>query len=271
MAEAEAINPPSDVGPDDPLSTAPQVRLPEFTGPLDLLLHLIQRNRFAITDIPIAVICDQYHEQIAAMQELDLDLAGEFLWMAAWLLHLKSRTVLPRVQSEEEGDDPQAELVERLLEYRRVKDLAGLLYDIDVIRRGVWPSEAPPPEAPTEVELDWEAVDLRLLARTYLRAMERCAAANPPPIRVIPLRYTVGDTMRDIYRRVRGEGLFPLLRHLHRRPDPEEVVTMVVATLELARLGGVRAEQRRPFAEIYLRPGPRELDPDGMLRGIDGA
>ncbi len=262
----------SDAGPTELMARErPElpVELPAFTGPLDLLLHLIQKNKMSIYDIPIASICNQYHEHLQTMQELDLEVAGEFLWMASWLVQLKSRTLLPRVTEEE---DPRAELVERLLEYRRVKELAALLWDQDVVRRCVWPAQASPAtvEPAGEPELDWEEVDIRTLARAYLEAMDHFAATHPPPLAILPLRYTVETTMRDLYGEVLREGLVPLLRHLHTRSDPEEVVTLVVATLELARLGGIRAEQRRRFAEIYLRPGPARLEVERMFTGEAG-
>jgi segregation and condensation protein A len=245
-------------------STGPPVSLGVFSGPLDLLLHLIRKNEVSIYDIPIATICDQFQAHIEAMHELDLEIAGEFLWMASWLLALKSRLLLPRHEDEEE--DPRQELVERLLEYRRVKELASILYEKDVVRRCLWSPGFEPELDPGEVELDWEEVDLRLLAKAYLEVMERFAVSHPPPLQILPLRYRVHDKMREIYRRVLADGLLALLRDLHRRADVEEVVALFVATLELVRVGAVCAEQGRPFAEIYLRPGPRELDLEDLER-----
>jgi segregation and condensation protein A len=243
----------------------PAVELAVFSGPLDLLLHLIRKNEVSIYDIPIFSICDQYNEHLQAIQDLDLDVAGEFLWMASWLLHLKSRMLLPQVA--EGGEDPREELVERLLAYRRVKELASFLHDSDTVRRCLWiPAMRPPVDNPQEVELDWEDVDLRLLARTYLEVMQRFEAAHPPPLEIAPLRYSVEEKMKDIYARVMSGGVMPLLRHLHSRSDPDEVVAVVVATLELVRLRGVFAEQRRPFAEIYLRPGDRSLSVPELLQ-----
>lgn len=241
----------------------PPVELPTFSGPLDLLLHLIRANDLSIYDIPIALICEQYHDHLAAMQELDLEVAGEYLWMASWLLHLKSRMLLPRRDDEQE--DPREELVERLLEYRRVKELAALLHDKDVIRRCLWCPAVAPDLQPEDTEIDWEHVDLLVLARTYLEVMQRFKATHPPPLRVIPLRYRVHDKMREIYDRVSSEGAVALLRDLHGRLEAEEVVVVFVAALELVRIGAVRAEQRRAFAEIYLRRGDRRLE-DGDLR-----
>jgi len=240
----------------------PPIELPTFSGPLDLLLHLIRANDVSIYDIPIALICDQYHEHLATMQELDLEVAGEYLWMASWLLHLKSRLLLPRHDDAEE--DPRQELVERLLEYRRVKELAALLHDKDMVRRCLWSPAVIAEVDAGETDIDWEQVDLRVLAQTYLDVMQRFAAAHPPPLQVIPLRFNVPDKMREIYRTVLDQGSMSLLRHLHARPDAEEVVVLFVATLELVRLGAVRASQRRPFAEIYLRRGARSLTEDRL-------
>lgn len=250
---------------DPGLDTGPAlaVELPQFSGPLDLLLHLIRKNKVSIYDIPIARICDQYHEYLRAMEELDLELAAEFLWMAAWLLHVKSRTLLPRAPSDEE--DPREQLVERLLEYRRVKDVAAQLYEQDVVRRCLWIPALATELGADENEVDWEDVDLRLLAQLYLEAMQRFEASHPPPLEVLPLRFKVEEKMRELYLRIREDGLMPLLRFLHSKADNEEVVTVVVATLELVRLGGVLAEQRRPFAEIYLRPGKRALGATELL------
>lgn len=237
---------------------SPPVELTVFSGPLDLLLHLIRKNEVSIYDIPIFSICDQYNAHLRGMQELDLDIAGEFLWMASWLLHLKSKMLLPQVMEGEE--DPREELVERLLAYRRVKELASFLYDTDTVRRCLWtPGLKTELDDGGEPELDWEDVDLRLLAETYLQVMQRFAAAHPPPLQVLPLRYNVQQKMQDIYRRVLEDGLMPLLRHLNSRSDPEEVAAVMVATLELVRLRGVFAEQSVPFAEIYLRPGDHQL------------
>ncbi len=246
----------------------PPVELPVFSGPLDLLLHLIRKHELSIYDIPIVQVCDQYHAFLRAMRDLDLDIAGEYLWMASWLLHLKSKMLLPQTAKDE--GDPREELVERLLAYRRVKELASMLHDTDLVRRCLWnPSIGG--ARPAEGELDWEDVDLRLLARCYLEAMQRFEASHPPALEVLPLRFNVEETMREIYHRVVSDGLLPLLRHLNSRSDPEEIVTVIVGVLELVRLRGVFAEQRLPFAEIYLRPGDRALSPRELLmRGENG-
>ncbi|HET8916627.1 MAG TPA: segregation/condensation protein A, partial [Candidatus Binatia bacterium] len=107
-----------------------RVQLEIFEGPLDLLLHLIKKNEVSITDIPIATITEQYLATLEVMQAFNLDVAGEFLVMAATLIHIKSRMLLPMTDDEddeEEGTDPRQELVRRLLEYQRFKDAADQL------------------------------------------------------------------------------------------------------------------------------------------------
>jgi segregation and condensation protein A len=249
--------------------SGPPVSLTVFSGPLELLLYLIRKNELSIYDIPIVEICDQYHEHIRTMEELDLEIAGDFLWMAAWLLQLKSKMLLPRKETEE--PDPREELVERLLAYRRVKELASLLHDHDLVRGCVWPAGIPARFSDQDIQVDWEEVDLQLLAETYLSVMQRFAAAHPPPLEVLPLRYNVQSKMREIVRRIAEEKLVPLLHRDGRRPSPEEMVVLVVAALELVRLGGVRADQRQPFSEIYLRRGDRKLDPETLESPESGA
>lgn len=244
-------------------STVLPVELAVFSGPLDLLLHLIKKEEVSIYDIPIARICDQYHDHLRSMAELDLHVAGEFLWMASWLLQLKSRLLLP--SSRDAGEDPRAELVDRLIEYRRVKELAAMLYEAHTVRSHQWGAEVPFEQRGEEGELDLDEVDLDVLARAYRLVMERFAMANPPPLEVIPLRFTVEEKMREIFTAVRRDGTLPLLRHLLRNQGSEEIVAAIVAALELVRLGGVIADQVTPFAEIYLRHTGRELDPDAFF------
>jgi len=125
------------------------VQLPIFEGPLDLLLHLIKKNEVSITDIPIATITEQYLATLELMETLSLDVAGEFLVMASTLVHIKSRMLLPAgadEPDEEEGIDPREELIRRLLEYQRYKDVAGQLDQREILTRDVFIRAAPPTE-----------------------------------------------------------------------------------------------------------------------------
>lgn len=261
---------PMIVEPDSSLPPGtPAVELPDFSGPLDLLLHLVRKNKLSIYDIPISKICDQYHEHLAQMHVLDLEIAGEFLWMASWLLQLKSRELLPRAD-EGGGQDGRQELVERLLEYRRIKELASVLYELDVVRKCLWQPRTKVDIEPGETTVDWDDVDLRLLAESYLDAMQRFEAAHPPPLQVLPLRYTVEEKMKDLATRVQREKVIQLVRSYLYDAEPEEVVTVIVAVLELVRVGAVSADQRTAFGEVLLRAGdPRKAAV--LLKRIEGA
>src|SRR5918996_2365413 len=126
-----------------------RVQLEIFEGPLDLLLHLIKKNQVSITDIPIAAITEQYLATLELMQSLNLDVAGEFLVMAATLIHIKSRMLLPAGDDEadeDEGVDPRDELVRRLLEYQRFKEAADQLERREILTRDVFVRSAAPVE-----------------------------------------------------------------------------------------------------------------------------
>ena len=117
------------------------VKLDNFEGPLDLLLHLIKKHEIDIYDIPIVLITDQYLGYLNLMQELDLDVAGEFLVMAATLIHIKSRTLVPRLETEEEAEDEadvRDALVRRLLEHQKFKAAAELLHERETVRSAQW-------------------------------------------------------------------------------------------------------------------------------------
>src|SRR5215469_6186783 len=126
-------------------SALPPVAIPAFSGPLDLLLHLIRINQVSITDIPIAEITEQYTAHLDAMRELDLDVASEYIALAAELIYIKSKMLLPRVPGEE-VEDPRADLAQRLLEYEKFKRSAETLHAIDTLRGGLWsrPETEPP-------------------------------------------------------------------------------------------------------------------------------
>jgi segregation and condensation protein A len=238
----------------------PEVALPAFEGPLDLLLHLVRENRVSIWDIPIARICDQFQAALERMAELDLEIAGEYLVYAAWLLAIKSRLLLPRSGSDEE--DPRQELVERLVEYEKVKAAAAVLAGLDEVRRGVMNlhlavAEHVPPELPLE------EIDLLTLAEAMRGVMERYRREHPAALELEPLRHTVEEKMRLLYELILQQQAFPLLSHLLTRPDRLEAVTWLLAGLELVRLGVAQAHQRCHFAEIFVtatgRPLPEEV------------
>jgi segregation and condensation protein A len=235
----------------------PAVVLPVFEGPLDLLLHLVRENKVSIWDIPVVRICDQYHEALRRMEELDLEIAGEYLVYAAWLLLIKSRLLLPRHDDEER--DPRQELVERLIEYEKVKRAAAELAGLAELRRGVEAVTLPSPGPPAEHELDLEDLDVVVLGRALQEVLARHQREHPEALQLEPIRFTVREKIVELYELIEHQRSFPLLSHVLTRPGRIESVTLLLAALELLRLGLARAHQRRAFAEIYLTPTGKPL------------
>lgn len=251
---------PDQLAPDQP--PKPSVVLAVFEGPLDLLLHLVREEKVSIWDIPIVKICDQYHEAIRRMEVLDLELAGEYLVYAAWLLLIKSRMLLPRHEGEQK--DPRQELVERLIEYEKVKRAAAELGGLAELRRGVEVVRFAAPAAPDELELDLEDVDVMALARALRDVLERHQREHPAALQLEPIRFSVQEKIIELFELVSRQRSFPLLSHLLTRPDRLESVTLLVAALELVRLRTADAHQRQPFAEIYLTPTGAPLPMDAL-------
>lgn len=150
-----------------------QVQLEKFTGPLDLLLHLIKTNEMDIYDIQMVEITEQYLTVIEQMKQLDLDVAGEFLLMAATLLHIKSRMLLPVSEEleEEEGEDPRAELVRRLLEYQRYKEVAETLAEYPLLNRDIFSGCFAPTELMDEAD-DEISVGIYQLTEAFHRLLQ---------------------------------------------------------------------------------------------------
>ena len=194
------------------------VRLENFDGPLDLLLHLIKKNELNIYDIPIALITQQYLDALHLMQELDLDVAGEFLVMAATLIHVKSKMLLPRPETaagvEGDEEDPRDALVRRLLEHQKYKAAAGLLHEREQVRAAQWqrPDERVAEIAGEDIEPELEVDLFSLLSRIpgggpAREAAAQGAAAAGPDIRRDPHRTTARAAVGDRGVRVRGSLL----------------------------------------------------------------
>jgi segregation and condensation protein A len=235
---------------DEPVPSAlPPVAIAAFNGPLDLLLHLIRVNEVSITDIPIFEITEQYTAYLDAMRELDLDVASEYVALAAELIYIKSKMLLPRAPGEETAD-PRADLAQRLLEYEKFKRSAETLHAIDTLRGGIW--SRPPSEIPrgdgSEESLDVSLFDI---IESFRRATENYRLAHPPALAIHQLRFSVGDKMIELLERLDAARSLPLLEFLGQMRYRAEAVTAFLACLELIRLGVVRAFQVRAFAEIH--------------------
>lgn len=242
-----------------------QVSLPAFEGPLDLLLHLVRVNEVDLTDIPVATICDQFHETLRLMEELDLDIAAEYVYEAAQLIFLKSRMLLPRQRNEKgEEEDPRQELVERLLEYRRLKEAAQSLAEIHSLRREVWTLPARPlPEAEAEeggIEIgDVSLYDLLGALRTVL---VRYDYDHPLPIHLRGEQFSVRSQVERLLARLEGGRTVDLLDDLRARSSRGEVVAAFLAVLELCRLRIVRLHQTESGEVLIRATGTRLAEHD---------
>src|SRR5215472_3425158 len=229
--------------------TLPPVAIAAFNGPLDLLLHLIRVNEVSITDIPIAEITEQYTAYLNAMRELDLDVASEYVALAAELIYIKSKMLLPRAPGEETVD-PRADLAQRLLEYEKFKRSAETLHAIDTLRGGIW---SRPPSAIPRGDGSEESLEVSLfdIIESFRKVTENYRLAHPPALAIHQLRFSVGDKMIELLERLDAARTMPLLEFLGQMRYRAEAVTAFLACLELIRLGVVRAFQVRPFAEIH--------------------
>ncbi len=236
------------------------VKLENFEGPLDLLLHLIRKNELDITDIPIALITQQYLDTLALMQELNLDVAGEFVVMAATLIHIKSRMLLPRPETgaavEGEADDPRDGLVQRLLEHQRYKAAAELLHEREQLRAAQWqrPDERVADIAGESVEPELE-VDLFSLLSAFQAVLERARQRPqvPLPPAQIPLEVRIEQLLARLSE-TEACGFEDLFADV---ADRSGLIVTFLALLEMIRLKLVRAFQTAPFGPIrvYRRPG----------------
>lgn len=237
-----------------------RVELPTFEGPLDLLLHLVKINEVELTDIPVALICDQFHGYLQLMEELNLDIAAEYIYEAALLIHLKSRLLLPRVtEMIEEGQDPREELVQRLLEYRKMKDAAQTLAEVDVLRQGLWtrqPQRLPGPDE--EESLDLGEISLFDLLGALRQVLVRYENDHPPPWHVLRETFSVRDQFERLIECLAPDRPVDLLADLRTRSCRSEAVAAFLAVLELARLRLVRLHQTET-GELLLYRTSREL------------
>ncbi len=245
------------------LPDAWRVHLPVFEGPLDLLLHLIKMNRVEITDIPVATICDQFHAYLHLMEELNLDVAGEYIYEAALLIHLKSKMLLPRppkVEGEPE-EDPRQELVQRLLEYRRLKEIAQSFAEVDRMRMGIWTRRPQPlPQAPEDEEgvVDLGEVSLFDLMGALRQALVRYDREHPPPLQLSLEAYSVRGQFDRLLGILDAGRPFDLVDDLRTRSCRSEAIAAFLAVLELARLNLVRVHQTES-GDILLYRTTREL------------
>jgi len=244
----------------EPITTLPQdlyippyalqVFLEAFEGPLDLLLYLIRRQNIDILDIPIAEITKQYVQYIELMQEMQLELAGEYLVMAAMLAEIKSRMLLPRPQTEEEDeDDPRAELVRRLQEYERYKKAAQDISDLPRLERDVYQVSAESPERKVVTKLP--DITMKELLLAFHDVLKRAEMFSNLHVQREPL--SVRQRMSEILSRIRASTFTDFVSLF----DPEEgrmgVAVTFIAVLELLKESVIEVVQSDEFAPLHVR------------------
>jgi segregation and condensation protein A len=229
-------------------------RLEGFEGPLDLLLHLIQKNELDIFNIPIALITEQYLEYLQLIKVLNLDVAGEYLLMASTLLHIKSKMLLPKSseEEEEEEEDPRAELIRRLLEYQKYKQAAGELEKRPLLDRDVF-IRLMPAEYGEEPEEERIEVNLFELLEAFRQVLERVKLESVHE--VILEHLSVEDKIQEILTILEREKRSMAFHRLFPEQASRKVVIItLLAILELVKMKRIRIFQLVPFETIRVSP-----------------
>ena len=233
-----------------------QISLPLYEGPLDLLLDLIRRQKLDIYDIPIAKITEQYLSYLRLLEEMNVDLASEFILIAAQLIYIKSRMLLPPDPdaSPEEQEDPRAELVRLLLEYEKFRNAAQKLYQREMIENAAWtnPGDVAMEQTELEPELNVTLYDLLLAFREVVkRAEER------PSLEVNREEFSVEQMMAFLFEKIMAaRGSVALTEILPDLMSRHGLITAFLALLELTRLQAIYLRQDKAFGEITARANP---------------
>lgn len=234
------------------------LHLENFEGPLDLLLHLIRKNEMDVCDIQIAEITDQYLAVMESMQQLNLDVAGEFVVMAATLIHIKSKLLLPEPEEddlEEEELDPRAELVRRLLEYQKYKQAASDLDQRPLQGRDVFTRQSAPPEVETAGSAESaEFVEIGLFDLVEaLRGLLKTA----PQAGVHEIGFeqiSIAERINHILHQVAVRSSLAFAELFRADPPRREIVATFLALLELVKMRTVRLMQNTRFGSIWIFP-----------------
>lgn len=244
------------------MSSAPlNFHLEQYEGPLDLLLDLIRKQQIDIRDIPIAKITSQYLEYLEKAREMDLDLGAEFVFMAATLIHIKSRMLLPtdpalRKEGEAE-EDPREELVERLLEHEKYKNAAEMLQQKRMIEENVW-SNPQMKQFAAEIEDPGIAVDMFDLVKALSQVMERIQ--NRPIYEISDETVSVADMVSHLRRLIadtaKDKPVF-ILQVMEQQRTRRAMICLFLAVLEMVKLQAVQILQKDLFGEIALGRGER--------------
>jgi len=230
-----------------------QLALPIFEGPLDLLLHLIEREELDITNLALIQVADQYMEFIRSSEQINLDALADFIYIGARLLLLKSRALLPRPRTETETlseyEDPTDDLARQLREYKLFKEAAGQLREIEQAGVHSYPRVAPPPELPPPLGLD--GITLDLLRELVEQALNRVPDEEPQPV-IRPNRITVREKVAQIRERILEAGRLSFRDLMLECTSRMEVIVSFMAVLELIKSRVLDAMQDAAFSDIAL-------------------
>jgi segregation and condensation protein A len=242
-----------------------KVKLEVFEGPLDLLLYLIKKDELEIHNIPMEKITTQYIQYIELMKMLDLNIAGEFLVMAATLMMIKSRMLLPvedRPELEEEEEDPRWDLVRQLVEYKKFKDAALHLEALELRREDIFGRDGADAVLGSQTsDVALHDVGLFDLISAFSEALKNVKSEELREI--FAERFTVAEKIEALSDRLRREGKFSVSRMFAGMRSRHEIACVFLALLELIRLNQARAVQKETYGEIFIEPaeGVAELVP----------
>ena len=227
-----------------------KIKLGEFAGPLDLLLFLIKQEQANIFDIPIAKITDEYVKYIRLMKSLDIALAADFLVMAATLIEIKSKMLLPRdpfETAEEEFEDPRKELIDRLLEYEKFKAAAEMLYERTTVEQAVFQRG--------KIESDDANAEINASVFDILTVFQKILIRHKDEIKMEIEReeITLADMIKTLKRRIFEEMELNIQTFFEEMQTRRELVTAFIAVLEIVRTESVKLTQKKTFGEIILK------------------
>lgn len=251
-----------------------KVHLEVFEGPLDLLLYLVRKDEVDIYDVCLERLTKQFLAYIETAARLDIELAGEFFVMAATLIYIKSRELLPADQQpppadgDEDEEDPRWELIRQLIEYKKFKEAAGELQLREIEQERIFPRRPPPPpKSDTPTLLPGQASVLDLL-RAFDKVLQRARAAAETP-EVLDDNYTVADKISHILRLLQDDHVIEFSSLFPAAASRVEMVVTFLALLELVRMKQILAEQLTPLGQILLKrrpdaPPPHAFTPEAF-------
>ena len=256
------------------MATPYKINIPLYEGPLDLLLDLIKKQEMNIHDIQIAKITSQYLDYLHKLEELNVDVSADFIYMAATLIYIKSKMLLPPdplASSEEQAADPRADLVQRLVEHEKFKNAAQLLYQKQQLEENVWskPDKSLYHDEGTEGELVVSMVDL---VRVFQQVLERRKEVSR--IELQHEQFTVAQMMAQLRAQILAsdDNTVNLIRFFEACPSRHAMIVAFLAVLEMVKLQAIAMAQDKQFGEIVLRKHKMfdtVFDESGAVRQVD--